>query len=76
MSPDIYGGPETAEEFEMWRKRCGLTQAEAGKAIGRDRQTVVMYESATLPIPKVVTLACCELERRHKAGMIKDVGAK
>jgi transcriptional regulator with XRE-family HTH domain len=41
-----------------WRKRLGLSQREAGDALGLSLRAVQNYESGERDIPKPVALAC------------------
>lgn len=48
----------TAAEFKAWRKRLGMTQAQAAKAIGRSAAWVASAETGRRKIGKTVELAC------------------
>jgi transcriptional regulator with XRE-family HTH domain len=54
----------TPEEFRAWRKRLGLTQAQAAEALGRSRDWVAAAETGRRPIDHTVELACWAIERR------------
>lgn len=47
----------TPEAFRAWRKGAGLTQAEAGKALGKSRLTIIRYEQNGLPAEDRVAIA-------------------
>jgi transcriptional regulator with XRE-family HTH domain len=46
------------EDMKAWRLRLGLTQAQAGEALGVTLRAIQHYEGGTRPIPRVVELAC------------------
>jgi transcriptional regulator with XRE-family HTH domain len=48
----------TAAAFKAWRKRLGLSQREAGDALGLSLRAVANYEAGERRIPKPVALAC------------------
>jgi len=52
----------TAEDFVRWRKKLGLTQAEAGSKLGVTRRSIQLYEAGTQPIPLAIALACSTIE--------------
>lgn len=52
----------TANEFFNWRRRLGLTQSGAAKALDRGLRSVQKYESGQQEIPYVVELACRWIE--------------
>lgn len=47
--------------FREWRKRLGLTQAQAASALGRSKRSVEMLDHAP-GIPRETDLACRYLE--------------
>ncbi|OYD82513.1 helix-turn-helix transcriptional regulator [Azospirillum brasilense] len=51
----------TADEFKAWRKGLGLTQQEAGDAIGITKRSVQLYEAGTQPVSRTIALACAAL---------------
>jgi hypothetical protein len=53
----------TADEFRSTLDRLGLTQAGAAELLDRGIRTIEGY-AAGRPIPLVVELALCELQRR------------
>lgn len=57
----------TPDDFRAWRKRLGMTQAQAAAALGRSHIWVRMAEAGTRPITTVVELACREVERGRSA---------
>ena len=46
-------------------ERLGLTQAEMAKRLGKNRITVIRYESGETPVPKAVEMALKVLRRRR-----------
>ena len=61
----------TPDDFKMWRKAIGLSQAAAAEELGVSKPTIEMYESGTrvdddclAEIPKTVALACTALYYR------------
>ncbi|WP_310622464.1 helix-turn-helix domain-containing protein [Flexibacterium corallicola] len=61
----------TPKQFKKWRRINGFkSQAEAAKALGVSRDTIVNYEngvrrdnpSKTVEIPKSIELACAALQ--------------
>ncbi len=58
----------TPTDFRAWRKRLGLTQAQAAAALDIAARTIRHYErgrrsGAAVAIPRVVALATRTLER-------------
>ena len=53
-------------EILEWRKRLGLTQAEAGKKLGVTRATIQNWESESTPIPVAVETGCQIWEHEFK----------
>ena len=51
----------TPAEFSAWRKRLGLTQAEAGAMLGVARRTVQQWEQAVAKVPAPVEKLCAFL---------------
>lgn len=51
------------DQLKEWRQRLGLSQEAAGEALGLHRRTIQEYEAGNLPVPKVVELACKQLEQ-------------
>lgn len=47
-----------ATEFNVWMQRNGLSLADAAKALGITRRTVVYYHGGHKPIPIYIKLAC------------------
>ena len=52
----------TPDDFRAWRKRLGLTQAQAAAALGRSAAWVRKAEAGATPIHTVVELACRMIE--------------
>ena len=52
------------DELKDWRIRLGLSQEAAAEALGLHRRTIQEYEAGNLPVPKVVGLACKQLEHQ------------
>jgi transcriptional regulator with XRE-family HTH domain len=50
--------------FRAWRKRLGLTQAQAAEALGRGKRSVEVLDRAET-LPKETDLACRWLEADH-----------
>jgi DNA-binding XRE family transcriptional regulator len=50
-------------ELPEWRKRNGFTQDTLRIALGvKSRQTIITWEKATAPLPRLVELALLALE--------------
>lgn len=47
----------TGPDFLAWRKRLGLTQAQAAKALGRGKRWIETLDRAP-SIPRDIELAC------------------
>jgi transcriptional regulator with XRE-family HTH domain len=54
----------TPAEFRSVRERLGLTQAAFASALGLAQSSVSDFERGVRIVPRVVELACYELERR------------
>ena len=52
----------TPADFRAWRKRLGLTQAQAAESLGRSAAWVRKAEAGAIPIHTVVALACRMIE--------------
>jgi transcriptional regulator with XRE-family HTH domain len=52
------------ERMQAWRDRLGLTQTQAGEALGLSLRAIQHYEGGSRPIPRVVELACWAIEHR------------
>ena len=51
-------------ELPVWRKRNGFTQDTLRIALGvKSRQTIITWEKATEPLPRLVELALLALEK-------------
>lgn len=59
-------GLPTAQDFEDWMRRNGLSLSTAAESLGMTRRMIAHYRTGSRPIPKVVGLACkgWEVERR------------
>ena len=70
-------------EFEATRADLGLGRGEFADALGVDVRTARRYASGSVPVPRVVSLACQALrsEARERAQkewareMLKDIAA-
>lgn len=67
----------TPEQLKAWRKDMGLIQANAAKALGLSKDTIVTYEGGVnrktgepVVIPRVVALACAAV----RAGLDPEGG--
>jgi DNA-binding XRE family transcriptional regulator len=56
----------TGSELKQWRKKLGLTQAEAAEKLVVSRVTVQNWEGGATPIPPSLRSFCNELTRRWK----------
>jgi len=54
------------EQFNAWMKRNALSAAQAARALGLTRRTIIYYHTGAKPIPVVVGLACDGYEARGK----------
>jgi len=45
------------EGFRRTRERLGLTQEELAKRLGKNRASIIRYESGETPVPKAVEMA-------------------
>jgi len=54
------------DTFRRKRERLGLTQEEIAKRLGKNRITVIRYESGQTPIPKAVEMAFKLIEQEEK----------
>lgn len=50
------------EDMRAWRDRLGLTQTQAGKALGLTLRAIQHYEGGSRKIPRVIELACWAIE--------------
>lgn len=55
------------EDFQAWRRRCGLSLTAAA-ALGLSRRMVAYYDNGAYPVPKTVMLACEGWEARQAIG--------
>jgi hypothetical protein len=51
--------------FNAWMKRHGLSAAQAAKALGLTRRTILYYHTGAKPIPIYIALACEGWEHRQ-----------
>ena len=54
------------DTFRRKRERLGLTQEELAKRLGKNRLTIIRYESGETPIPKAVEMALKVVEAEEK----------
>ena len=54
------------DTFRRKRERLGLTQAEMAKRLGKNRLTIIRYESGETPVPKAVEMALKVVEAEEK----------
>lgn len=60
----------TPDELREWRKRLGLTRAQAACALGLSASWIESAETGRRPIKRPIQLACERIEdtRRRKCG--------
>lgn len=56
----------TPDSLIAWRKRLGLTQAEAAFALGCGLRSITNWEGGDSEIPRYIALACAAIKRRMK----------
>jgi DNA-binding XRE family transcriptional regulator len=54
------------DTFKRKRDRLGLTQEEMGKRLGKNRITIIRYESGETPVPKAVEMALKLIETEER----------
>lgn len=54
------------DTFRRKRERLVLTQEELGKRLGKNRITIIRYESGESPIPKAIELALKVIEAEER----------
>jgi DNA-binding XRE family transcriptional regulator len=54
------------DTFRRKRERLGLTQEEMAKRLGKNRLTIIRYESGVTPVPKAVEMAFKIVEQEEK----------
>ena len=54
----MQAGLPTAEEFDAWMERNGLSLSVAAESLGMTRRMIAHYRTGSKPIPLVVGLAC------------------
>jgi DNA-binding XRE family transcriptional regulator len=52
----------THEEIKLWRKRLGMTQQQAGDAIGVTKRSIQLFEAGDQPVSRTIALACAAVE--------------
>ena len=52
------------EPVREFRRRAGLTQSDLAKRLGCSKRQVESYDRGEKPLPIMVEMALCELERR------------
>jgi hypothetical protein len=53
------------QRFNAWMKRHALSAAQAAKALGLTRRTILYYHTGAKPIPIYIALACEGWEHRQ-----------
>lgn len=59
-----------------WRSRLKLSQIAAGQVLGLHRRTIQEYEAGNLTIPRVVSLACKQVEQNDRQQRVKSTLAQ
>jgi transcriptional regulator with XRE-family HTH domain len=54
------------DTFRRKRERLGLTQEEMAKRLGKNRITIIRYESGETPIPKAIEMALKIVEEEER----------
>jgi DNA-binding XRE family transcriptional regulator len=54
------------DAFRRKRERLGLTQEEMAKRLGKNRLTIIRYESGHSPVPKAVEMAIKLIETEER----------
>ena len=54
------------EAFRRKRERLRLTQEELGRRLGKNRLTIIRYESGDTPVPKAVEMAFKVIEAEER----------
>ncbi len=67
LSKEQAGQAWPTEQFNAWMERHGLSAAQAAKALGLTRRTIIYYHTGAKPIPIYIGLACEGWEHRLKA---------
>lgn len=53
-------------DLKAWRERLGLTQEKAAALLGVHRVTVARWESGACAMPRLIGMACLNLEQLIK----------
>ena len=59
-------GLPTAQGFDAWMQRNGLSLVTAAESLGMTRRMIAHYRTGSRPIPKVVGLACTGWEAKRQ----------
>ena len=54
------------DTFRRKRERLGLTQEEIAKRLGKNRISIIRYESGETPVPKAVEMALKLVETEER----------
>ena len=65
LSKEQAGQAWPTHRFNAWMKRHGLSAAQAAKALGLTRRTILYYHTGAKPIPIYIALACEGWEHRQ-----------
>jgi DNA-binding XRE family transcriptional regulator len=65
LSKEQAGKAWPTHRFNAWMKRHGLSAAQAAKALGLTRRTILYYHTGAKPIPIYIALACEGWEHRQ-----------
>ncbi len=66
LSKEQAGQAWPTERFNAWMERHGLSAAQAAKALGLTRRTIIYYHTGAKPIPIYIALACEGWEHRQR----------
>jgi transcriptional regulator with GAF, ATPase, and Fis domain len=66
LSQEQAGQAFPVEQFNAWMQRNSLSAAQAARALGLTRRTIIYYHTGGKPIPVVVGLACEGYDARQK----------
>ena len=65
LSKEQAGQAWPTQRFNAWMKRHRLSAAQAAKALGLTRRTILYYHTGAKPIPIYIALACEGWEHRQ-----------